>query len=175
MIQLHVPAEYADTVQDALTCETCGGRGGRERTHVGEAWTPCADCPPSFWWGVNKVPSPFGNAVLPADVAKMLDPCERCDGLGKLYPAIKTEVRCDDCRGGRPLVELVTDCPRPDFRGSLSSCVHFNCAACKATGRVPLGTVTVTELVSLAHPADDGAYIGPPDATHAVQLTEVTP
>ena len=158
MTRYRIPPEYADAVR--------------------AAW-------PSFWLGVASECIHFPHhsdpseceVLFPDEVRAMLKPCQRCGGKNP---------QCFYCRDGRPLVELITDYDHEDY----------------GPGTVTLGTVTadpeVVPVYTTAKPFapfpcimqysdGDGLWrsradepeqitlVGPPDATHAIHLTGVTP
>lgn len=171
MIQLHIPAEHADAVREALTCVACDEEGV----------TGNGRCPSSFWWGVKAHPNwEGGNTdvsdpfIFPADVQAMLNPCENARGLcGLVIPPDAREawggherLSCSQCSDGHPLVELVTDCPWADSHHMLRGV----CPGCMDANTVSLGVVTATEVLPIDE-CDDWCLIYEPLATHAVHLT----
>ena len=183
MIQLHVPPKYADAVREALA--PCDGRCDP----YSRAFSHRPDCgPPSFWWGITAEWDHAAHQAdvegrdhytLPDDVQQMLNPCPTCDGTGRLHDPDASHDRfdrsCPDCRDGRPLVELVTDCPRCSggvgfWRGN--AWCDGPCATECALGIVSLGVVTATNVLPIDE-CDDWCIIYEPDATHAIHLTGV--
>ena len=202
MIRYHIPAEYADAVQAALTpCSRCWSNAAVP--HHGSCKNP-----PSFWWGITgemchtptcswgtSQPTTDdcrckGIMQVPLRVQQMLDPCQTCDADGVIWNGEGGSAftsRCPDCRDGRPLVELVTDCPEPgcgehevghvqvgdDDDGDSPVAIIDICPECDGDGTVSLGVVTADpkvlpvadgNLSSLSRPcvavADDGtAYL----------------
>ena len=186
MIRYHIPAEHADAVRAALwKCEECGNNTVGQCRRCGNRTV----VPSSFWWGVtvkwcsaHLAPIDPGDSgcwdsegpgctpTLPFVVQQMLDPCE--NPLHEHYSKTPGDF-CPDCRDGRPLVELVTDCDEPDIRRFEDLGWH-NGPTCEMTGckddTVSLGVVTADKVVhSPSMCLTD--WLGPSDSTHAIHLT----
>ena len=89
-LQLRIPAEYADQVREALTCQTCDNNG--EITlddDVTARVVDCPDCPPSFWWGMREVLVLDGRPLV-----ELVTDCQEASG------SIGHHV-CNVCDGSR--------------------------------------------------------------------------
>jgi hypothetical protein len=122
MIRLIVPTVAVGPLRAAMTCQRCKGKGhwfeNIDLSSGGGDHVICPDCPSTFWIGVaggaidNRIGPNFGKPLLPVEMRSMLEPCQTC---GRVEGFSGFTARCLDCRDGRPLVELVTDCPHGDM------------------------------------------------------------
>jgi hypothetical protein len=147
MIRHHIPAECADEVREALAGT--------------KLWLGVKYIDVTYKYDDDGSMETFNGAQMPQDVRAMLAPCDTCDGdieqamRFRDWGSVEMIQSCPDCRDGRPLVELVTDCYCLPIRDAgRSAWPYGDCLIPQPCdeGTVTLGTVVAHEVLPIVDP-----------------------